>query len=190
MQLDESKIYDDGGRIYLRLLRESDIGDQYESWFRDELVTEFLDSKRITRQDAIEHLRAGRESNSYFMLAVMHKADSRHIGNVKLGPIQWRHSVSDLSTVIGDRRYWGVGLATEAVSVGTRIAFDTLNLRKLSAGIVHQNVGSIKAYTRAGWVVEGRLRGHHLINGEPQDRIVVSCFNPAFFSDPVPSQQL
>jgi RimJ/RimL family protein N-acetyltransferase len=65
--------------------------------------------------------------------------------------------------------------------MGGEVAFREYGFRKLSGGIADGNVGSLKAYTRAGWVVEGRLKGHHLINGEPRDRILVSCFNPAFF---------
>lgn len=54
-------------------------------------------------------------------------------------------------------------------------------MRKVSGGIASGNVGSIKAYTGADWVIEAIMKGHHLINEEPQDRIVVSCFNPKFF---------
>lgn len=173
--------FDDGGRIYLKELREDDVTERYLSWFQDLAVTEFLDSKRITRDDAIQYIRNGRESRSHFMYAVIAKDGGGHIGNLKVGPIQWAHLISDLVTVIGQREYWGKGLATEAIKIGNRIAFDVYGIRKLSGGIAEGNAGSLKAYTNAGWVREGTLKGHHLINGEPRDRIVVSCFNPRFF---------
>jgi RimJ/RimL family protein N-acetyltransferase len=99
-----------------------------------------------------------------------------------LGPIHRRHLTADLVTVIGDREYWGRGLATEAIRLGIRIAFDEFGLRKLSGGVYEGNVGSLKAYTRAGWVIEGRLVGHALEDGKARDEILISCFNPKFFT--------
>lgn len=171
----------EGPRILLRPLQPEDVDDNYLSWFNDSVVTEFLDARRITRQDAIDYMNAGRETRSYYMYAIVAKDSGMHIGNVKVGPIQWNHLISDLVTVIGRREYWGKGLATEAITVGNRLAFEEYGIRKLSGGIVDGNIGSVKAYTGAGWVIEARLKGHHLSAGEPRDRIVVSCFNPKFF---------
>jgi [ribosomal protein S5]-alanine N-acetyltransferase len=177
----DERVFDDGGRIMLRPLREEDVDDTYLSWFQDTTVTEFLDAKRITRDDAVQYMRHGRETRLHFMYAVVAKDTGHHIGNVKIGPIQWSHLISDLVTVIGRREYWGKGYATEAIKLGNKIAFEVYGIRKLSGGIADGNVGSVKAYTSADWVIEGRLEGHHLINGEARDRIIVSCFNPKFF---------
>ncbi len=43
------------------------------------------------------------------------------------------------------------------------------------------NFGSIKAYCRAGWIIEGVIRGRYLVDNEPMDQILVSCNNPLFF---------
>ncbi len=170
-------------RISLRLLEEADIDDDYVSWFRDSVVTEYLDSTGITRDDAIRYLRDGHATASYYMYAVIDLESRIHIGNVKIGPVNRLHMTSDLVTVIGHREFWGKGYATEAILAGNKIAFETYQIRKLSGGIAEGNEGSVKAYTRAGWVIEARMKGHHLINGEARDRIVVSCFNPAYFPD-------
>lgn len=179
------KIFDDGAPVFLRQLQPEDINDNYLSWFRAPEVTEFLDARNISRDDAISHLQAGIQNQSYIVYAIIAKDSGKHIGNVKIGPIHWTHGFSDLVTVIGDRSYWGKGLATEAVRMGIKIAFGTLGLRKLSAGIADGNEGSIKAYTRAGFVIEGRMKGQLLINGQPQDKIVIACFNPQFFPSEV-----
>lgn len=173
----------DSYRVYLRPMAASDINEDYISWFQDTVVTEFLDSRGITVADAREYLRTGQESRSYFMYTVIDRESELHIGNVKIGPISWLHGTADLVTVIGRREFWGKGLATEAICIGNQIAFKEHGIRKLSGGIADGNIGSVKAYTKAGWVIEAKLKGHHLIGGEVRDRIVVSCFNPAFFPD-------
>ena len=40
------------------------------------------------------------------------------------------------------------------------------------------NIGSLRAYTRAGWHVEARLKQHCLFDGQPQDTILIGQFNP------------
>lgn len=161
------------------------ISDDYLSWFRDDDVTRHLDSRNLTRSDVIEHLERGLKNREYRIYAICLKDSGRHIGNVKLGPILWRHGVSDLVTVIGDRHSWGKGLATEVIAAAVRVAFDHLKLRKLSAGINWGNEGSVKAYTRAGWVVEAVLEGQVISDGQVRDKIVIGCFNPIHF----PNQQ-
>ncbi|HEV2599683.1 GNAT family N-acetyltransferase [Sphingopyxis sp.] len=173
----------DSNRVSLRLMTEDDITEEYVSWFRDATVTEYLDSRGFSVQDARDYLRQGFETRAYFMYAVIDNESGLHIGNVKLGPISWMHGTADLVTVIGRREFWGKGLATEAIKAGNQIAFKEYGIRKLSGGIADGNEGSVKAYTRGGWVIEGRLKGHHMIDGTPRDRIVVSCFNPDFFPD-------
>ena len=46
------------------------------------------------------------------------------------------------------------------------------------------NVASIKAYCRAGWLIEGRLKGFYQVEGRNEDRVLVGCFNPKYFSEP------
>jgi len=173
--------YFESERLLLQELEEKHIDDTYLSWFRDEEVTKFLEAKNLTRQVVIDHLRYGRETNTYYMYAIISKESSKHIGNLKVGPIVWKHRISDLVTVIGDRDYWGKGLATEAIKMGNRIAFEIHDLRKLSAGIYSDNVASIKCYLKAGWIIEAVFQGDFISNGKILDRICVSCFNLKYF---------
>jgi len=168
-------------RVHLRRLTPQDITEDYLAWFRDEVVTAFLDVHHITYEEARSYLEDGEEQRIHFMYAIVHTETDQHIGNLKIGPVNWKHLYSDCVAVIGRRDFWGQGLATEAIGQGIRIAFDEMDLRKLSGGIIEGNEGSLKAYTRAGWVIEGRLKGHYLVDGEPRDRIQVSCFNPKYF---------
>ena len=43
------------------------------------------------------------------------------------------------------------------------------------------NIASVKAYTRAGWVIEGVLKDNYIIENSFEDRILVACFNPQYF---------
>ena len=111
------------------------------------------------------------------------KENNECIGTVQIGPINKIHKISDLVVLIGNTKYHGKGLAIEAIKIGNAIAFETHNLRLLYGGMHRDNIGSVKAYLRANWIIEGILRDHYIVNGESQDRILVACFNPSIFNE-------
>ena len=165
-------------------MTETDFTESYIAWFRDPTVTRFLAARNISIQESMDHWRRGQQGNAWYMYAICAAEDGRHIGNLKLGPIYWNHMVSDLSTVIGDRSAWGQGRARDAIRGGIRIAFDDLNIRKISASIDSDNIGSIKAYTAAGFQIEAILKEQFMDSTKTparlSDRVYVACFNPAF----------
>ena len=168
------------GGVLLRPMPPSDINDNYLSWFKDELVTQFLDSRNLSYDDALEYLLAGKRSGLRFQFAVCDVETGQHIGSVKLGDINRLSRVSDMVTVIGNRNYWGKGVASKAIRMCSRLAFEHYNIRKFSAGVHPTNVRSLRAYTKAGFVVEAVLHDHvRDPEGLPCDMLAIACFNPA-----------
>jgi len=169
-------------RVYLRSLRITDINENYLNWFNDPEVTQFLEimGRDLSKEIVINYIHKGRKTKSYYMYAICLKENKKHIGNLKIGPINHKHKVSDLITVIGDRNYWGKGLAVESIKIGTDLAFKKFKIRKLSAGIYSGNIGSIKAYKKAGFIVEAKLKDQFIEGGKYHDKIIVGYFNPNF----------
>lgn len=166
-----------GKLVYLRPLTPADITERYIAWFSDEMVTRHLEVRAITQEEARSYMEEGLATNEYFMCAICDQQSGVHIGNIKIGPIRWKHHVSDMVTVIGDRTYWGRGVASDAISLAVRLAFRFLGMRKLHASMYASNVGSLRAYARAGWSVEARLAQQGIMDGMPSDIILISCFN-------------
>jgi len=168
----------EGELVVLRPLTQADVNERYLAWFRSPIVTRFLEARDLNRTEVVDYLEVGRRTRKYVIYAICDRQTMLHIGNIKIGPISWQHSVSDLVTFIGDTEYWGKGFAADAIRVATRIAFEVLDIRKLSASIHSTNHGSLKAYSRAGLQVEARLAEQYVLGGEFVDRVYVSRFNP------------
>ena len=168
--------------ILLRELTNDDINGYYLDGFKNDDVIKFLevDGRNLTKQKVIDYIEHGKKTKSYYMYAICLKDNNKQIGNLKIGPINKNHMLSDLVTVIWDKSQWGKGLATVAIKLGNKIAFEKYNIRKLTGGMISDNIGSIKAYTKAGWFIEGKLQNHYIIEGKLKDRVIVSCFNPSF----------
>ncbi|MFA6260118.1 MAG: GNAT family N-acetyltransferase [Bacteroidia bacterium] len=159
--------------IYLREVRESDVNDHYYNWLNDPEINQFLETRYVPR--SLENIRAfvkSMDGNSHeVFLAICDKATDKHIGNIKLGPINWIHRYADISLLVGDKSYWGKGIATEAIRLVTEFAFYRLNLHKVKAGCYAENVGSKKAFEKVGFVLEGVMKKQWILNGEFQDQL-------------------
>lgn len=67
------------------------------------------------------------------------------------------------------QEFWGQGIMTEAVRQMVEIAFDKLDIVRISAGIFEYNMGSRRALEKNGFVLEGVLKKSIYKNGEIYD---------------------
>lgn len=173
-----------GERLYLKEIVISDINDEVMAWFDDEELMRFYTSSKnkITKDKLLSSIEEGKNAGNLFTYGIFTNDTDTLIGTIKLGPIHFVHKTSDLVALIGDRNYLGKGLSVDAISLGNELAFKKFDLRKLYGGMYESNIASIKAYTRAGWLIEGRLKGFYEVEGKNEDRILVGCFNPNYFS--------
>lgn len=165
----------EGKRIFIRQLLPEDVGDSYLAWMNDPEVTQFLESrwKLYQRGDLESFVTSIRTSEDDFLFGIFIKESGEHIGNIKIGNINRIHRYADLGLVIGAKQFWGHGYATEAICLATEYAFRELNLNKLIAGIYAPNVGSQKAFEKAGYQVVGRYCKHRFYNGKFVDEILM-----------------
>jgi RimJ/RimL family protein N-acetyltransferase len=171
--------------IRLRPVTLADIDDEYVGWYTndDGHLDYFTGSGRAFDRDTlVEDFEAGLESGRWFY-HIIEAGDGERVGTLKIGPIDTRNRTADLVALIGNRKFLGQGLATKAIALGNRLAFEQHDIRRLQSGIFATNIPAIKAYTRAGWVIEATFKGYYLRDGEPVDRVCVACFNPRYFPD-------
>jgi RimJ/RimL family protein N-acetyltransferase len=171
-----------GERIYLREVRVSDVNESYYRWMNNPEITRYLESR--FRPNSLDSLREYvqqklHDSNSLFLAIVLIDGD-RHIGNIKLGDINWVHRFGDVGLLIGEKECWGKGYATEAIGLVTRFAFTVLNLHRLTAGCYASNPGSAGAFLRNGWQEEGRRRNQYFGDGKYEDGILLGITNAEF----------
>jgi len=164
-----------GERIYLREVRAGDVNAGYRTWLNDAEVNQYLETRFVPR--SIENIAAyvrdlDGKSESVF-LAICLKENGIHVGNIKVGPINWIHRFADISLFIGDKSQWGRGLGSEAISLVTRFAFKELNLNRLQAGCYRSNLGSSRAFEKCGFQREGILRKKRFSKGDYEDELLL-----------------
>lgn len=166
-----------GTRIYLRCLKESDASETYLSWLNDPMVNSFLDTKRTNREELEVYLKEKDEHPDCIFFGIFTKDDDRHIGNIKLEPINFTKKEAVIGILIGDKNSWGKGICTEAIAVVVEYAFSTLRLHKICLGVVSKNLAAINCYKKAGFCIERKeiLTG---VNAAPDcEKIIMSIDN-------------
>ena len=164
-------------KIELFLLGPEHVGPAYVGWLSDPLVGRYLESRFVEHSEASTRafVSAQRADPAALFLGIRARSlDMRHVGNVKLAPIDRRHGLGEMGILIGERSAWGRGIASDAISAIARIAREQLSLRKLTAGCYASNIGSEKAFLRAGFEVEARSRDHFLLDGRPEDLVLMA----------------
>ena len=162
-----------GARIHLREVRTADVTERYYRWMNDPEVNRYLETRYVPQsvENIADFVRrmAGKSDEPFFAICTNDTAE--HIGNIKIGPVNWRHRHADVSLLIGEKEYWGKGYASEAISLVTQFGFEVMNLNKLEAGCYVENEGSARAFEKCGYAREGLLRGHLFLNGRETDCI-------------------
>ncbi len=180
----------EGGRIYLRPITVSDVDGPYYRWMNDPEVTRFLEARfsKNTKPAMREFVASALENPGVLFLAIVLKDGDRHIGNVKLGPINRTHNCGDVGIVIGEKDCWGKGYATEALKLLSDYAFRKLRLHKLNAGCYAANLGSTKAFIAAGFEQEGVRKSQYLSDGKYVDALLFGKVNPGPSPSAAPSR--
>ncbi len=152
--------------------------DPYLAWMNDPVVTQYTEShgRRFNASDLAAFIGACNADPDVLLLGLFGRADGKHVGNIKLGPIEVRHRRGDIGLIVGDKSKWSRGYAREAIAAVTDYAFSALDLIKMTAGCYASNVGSQRAFIAAGWEEEGRRRRHGVIGGRRDDLILLARF--------------
>lgn len=170
----------EGERMILRELTPEDVTERYVCWMNDSDITQFLETRfqPCTKETLTVYVEEKQfDSNSAFLGMIL-KKDRRHIGNIKLGPINWIHSIGSIGIMIGEKECFGKGYATEAIGLVVDFAYSRLNLHKLTSGCYENNRGALRAFKKNGFVIEGVRKQHAVFCGEFIDVIELGLINP------------
>lgn len=148
-----------GKRCRLRTLSDTDVGPKYLEWLSDPDVNRFLEvrfAQPKSTEDLKRSVRDIFESPNQMLLGIFELIGNEHLGNVKL-TISPHHKTAEVGYLLGNKAYWGKGLATEAVGLTMEWAFNELYVEKLFAGVYASNKASASLLNKLGFVPEARL---------------------------------
>ncbi len=166
--MEDDKVRLDGERIYLRPIRESDADDITLNVNDPEVVKwTLLIPYPYPDDGAIQFIRMAEKSmmeRSSYIFGIILKKSDRLIGVISLDKVDWTHRVSKIGYWLG-RHHWNNGYMTEATTLLTAFGFKKLDLFRIEAVILEENVLSAKVLTKCSFRNEGTERSRYYKDG-------------------------
>ena len=174
-----------GEKIYLRNLNPEDAESDYFQWFNDPEVCKYNSHYKFpyTKIKALDYIQHAIESRNDLILAIVHKKNDCHIGNISLQQIDYINRNAEFAIIIGDKNHWKKGLAYEAAILLIGHGFKELNLHRIYCGTSEKNIGMRKLAEKIGMKKEGRRREAILYGGSLVDVIEYGILQNEFISD-------
>jgi len=149
-----------GNRVYLRGLDESDLEGHYFDWFDDQEVCKGNSHGYFPNnpQRMASYLKRVYDDSSLLVLAIVTKENDIHIGNISLQNIDWISRSAEYAILLGEKEFWGKGLAKEASDLLLYHGFVRLNLFRIYCGTFDNNIAMQKLADYMGMKKEGLRR--------------------------------
>lgn len=169
-----TKPFLEGKIINLRPLTLADADGNYLNWLNDGEVCKYNSHHAYPygRELAIKYVEDKQASKQDLVLAIVTKTKRpKHIGNIALQNIDYISRSAEYAIIIGEKEYWGKGIAKEASLLILRHGFKALNLHRIYCGTSAKNIGMQKLASSLGMKKEGRRKEALYKSGEYADII-------------------
>ena len=164
--------------IVIKPFRKEYITAKYVSWLNDKDVTKYSEQRhhQHTIESCIEFLDYNYNNNNIFYAVFLKKNKLEHIGNI-LAYIDSNNNSANLTILIGEKKYWGLGYGLEAWMLMLKYLFKNLKIRKVWAGTVSENYGMLKIMKLSGMLPDGIRIKERLVGGKELDINYTAIFN-------------
>ena len=173
----------EGEKVRLRPVCEGDL-PHFQRWLNDPDVLQWLTlPKGPTLEEERDWWEAEQRNPDDIVWAV-ETLDGRLLGDLALRPNplgRW----ADLGIFIGEKTLWGRGYGTDAVRTALRYAFAGMRLNRVSLTTDELNARALRCYEKCGFVREGLLRQHRLVDGQFRDSALMGVLREEFLGSPL-----
>lgn len=136
-------------KVEIRLLQESDAYTSY-MWRNDPDVFKYTGNvyeNIITLETELEWIRRVIKNENEYRCAIL--ADGEYVGNIYLTDIT--DTMAEYHIFLGNKNFWGKGIAKKASELILEYAFDVLNLKNIYLKVRKENKSAVLLYNSLGF---------------------------------------
>jgi RimJ/RimL family protein N-acetyltransferase len=146
-----------------------EISKAFSRWSRDSEFRRLINSEAVsvtsskgTKKWLEKELEEQSINQHWFSIRTL--TDDTLLGDIDLYIYNWPGRDAFVGLGIGEREFWGKGYGTDLMKLILRYAFSEVNLNRVTLTVFEYNPRAIRAYEKAGFRHEGRMR--KLLNKE------------------------
>ena len=141
-------------RLIFKRVSIEHVSSNYVSWINDPEVNMYLETKGNYTLDLLKSYIEEQYNKEIYFWAIHLKSSNKHIGNIKIDPINEDLNSGEYGILMGDRLNWGKGYAKEATLRIVRYCFEDLGLSKITLGVIQDNINAVKLYEKIGFTID------------------------------------
>ena len=145
-------------KVYLRPVEKGDMESFYKAVQNEDIRYMTGTTREYTMEDLYEHYERITSDETRYDFAVCLKEDDRLIGDLSIMDIDRRNRKAGFRIALHSPAYLNKGYGIEAVRLAMQLAFERLDLNPLQLEVFSHNIRALKAYEKAGFKMEGRIR--------------------------------
>lgn len=168
--------------IELRALSKLHVSPFYD-WLNDEDSIRYSLSafKKINTQTEVDlWFETLLQDEKNFNLGIFLKENNQLVGYAGICNISEQNQSGEYFIFIGDKSVWGKGIGSQVSKQLIEIAFQDKKLNRLMLTVSELNIGGVKAYQKAGFKTEGRLRQSCFRDGKFHDKLIMSVLKEEY----------
>lgn len=156
-------------KIILKKLVKKNISTKYEDWLNDKSINRYTEQRFVkhTKKSIWKFVNAKNICKNEFLFGIfiIYQKKKIHVGNIKLGPIDFNHKRADISYFIGDKNFHQKGIMYFAIKKIIKKA-QQKKIKKLNAGCYSNNIASIKLLKKLKFKKEAIFYSHVVYQGK------------------------
>lgn len=174
-----------GSTIRLETFQDKHLHDEaYLGWLRDYDVVKTINRRGYLRPvsfaEVERYCSEVMASPTDLFFAIRHFPDDVFVGTLRVSRIDSETRSADIGILIGDKAYWGRGVATDAIGTIGAYLFDRMGMRRLTAGLMSINPAMLRVFEKVGFQREGVFREQDLFEGRFVDHVYLGCLQHEF----------
>ena len=153
-------------RLLLEPLSMKHLSNTYVGWMNDLEVYRYLETGGNYTLQKLEVYLKEQEAKDIFFWAIHLKDTKKHIGNIKIDPIDYTNNSGEYGIMMGDKTEWGKGYAKEASLKIIKYCFEKVKLSQITLGVIENNISALKLYENMGFKIEKIIKNNGVYEGE------------------------
>lgn len=141
-------------RLFFRPLSLKHLSLAYVNWLNDLDVNKYLESRGNFTIKLLEDFLIEQEQKDILFWAIHLKDSNKHIGNIKIDPINYEDNSGEYGILMGDKTNWGMGYSKEASLAIINYCFKEVKLSRITLGVIEDNINAVMLYKKIGFVID------------------------------------
>ncbi len=159
--------------IYTRVSSDH-VSEAYVGWINDPDVNKYLETRGNYTLDMLKVYIEELYAKEVYFWAIHLKSTDKHIGNIKIDPIDFKNGSGEYGILVGDKASWGKGYAKEATIRIIKYCFEELGLTKITLGVVEDNAAAVNLYKKLGFKIDEVIKGTKAYNNKISNSLRMS----------------